>query len=822
MATLVAGGGCLLLRVHHPRTLHPQAWHRPAKVQAPVAIVVDHDGVSHIFADSTRDVVQGLGYMHGRERLFQVDLIRRAATGRLAELFGRDLLALDRRLRILSYRLDEAVAALGDDELALIDAYLAGLHEAAQDMDQPTFEHRMLGAAFTPMQRRDVLAIARLQSWDLSMDYEMELLRAELRHVLGPRAEDLLPDIPAAGVPIVPSARAQGTASGPAPVPSPTLPPEAVDQLSLTGLQREIRERLGLDLGAASNSYVVSAARSMTGSPLLENDTHLPHRVPGVFYLTHLVTPDFDVIGYTFPGIPAVLIGSTPDLSWGFTTSYVDVEDVYRIVPAPGTLDGYLLDGVATPYQRWDQSFQIGHGENPEVETLEYRATVFGPLLNPGREDRLDAAAPHALAWAGFATDEDSAHLIRSFFELYRSRDVATARHALRRAGLVFQNLVLATTSGDIAYALLGSVPRRAPDHDGSLLQDGSTRRHLWQGWLGDDELPFVLNPPEGVIVAANQRVRDEPRGGALGAYASHPYRAQRLHELLASKPRLSGADLRRFWTDSESVQPRRTLAAILAQWPVEHSGKPTSSQQRQAHMREVLVGWDHRHGSHSVGATVYDAVYDALKRACFEELLGGATLERYLDSTFSSVVLDAALEAVARGDDHPLLRAVGAPRSWIGRAVERSERLLRAQLGPDVATWTWGRRHTLTFKHPLGIAWPLDSLLNIGPYEVPGCWSCVACEVGTPVVHGASMRTVVEVSAPRRVHMILDTGNAGYAASDNYDNMARRFVRGAALEMPLTRQTIEARAAGRIALLPASQTARFSPPGERDSGDQP
>ncbi len=834
-------GGCFLIRAHHPPPLHEQATQRSVQgLAGNVEIIVDDEGISHIWAGGSEDVVFGLGYIHGRERLFQVDLIRRAATGRLSEAFGKDMLVADRRLRLLSYRLDEAVAALAPREQKIIAAYCAGIEHAAADMEQPTVEHRILGLAFEPITPRDVVAMARLQSWDLSTDFEQELLRAELRHALGDRVGVLAPDMPAHGAAIVPADRVPANRprsapepaggkpteaepaetepaetepdatpeSQPASAPTARLSPEQAAQLSLRQVEQLLHQRFGIDFSAASNSWVVAPERSQSGHALLENDTHLAHRAPGVFYLTHLHTPDFEVIGYTFPGLPAVLIGVTRHLAWGFTTSYNDVQDVYRLQPAPGRDDAYLLDGEVVPFERWDQTIQIGHGDEAEKMQVPFYASRFGPVLNAGREDKLVDTAPHALAWAGFESVPGHANPIGAFFDLYVARDVAAARRAFGRAGSVFQNVVIATRSGDIAYHLIGLQPRRAPTHDNDEVQDGSTTAHLWQGFLDEDEKPAALNPPEGFIVAANQRITEGPITHHLGRFGSFPYRALRIRQLVTSKPKLSVRDLRRMQVDVESVQPPAVLAGLLRAWPADSDFRAEleTPRRRLRSMRAALASWDHRYSIDSVGATVYELVYDALRRASYGRWLEGPTLEHYLDNHLSKITMDEAFAAMQRGEANPLFEDLLQLQELLAQAADQAGQQLADQLGRDPQDWTWGRVHTLTFGHPFGSIWPLDKIFNIGPYPMFGNWNCVAAESGRPVNWGASMRTVVEMGPEPVIYMVTDTGNAGYALSPNYDNMAKRFVRGVSLRMELDRDALEKRAAGRLLLTPAKQ----------------
>ncbi|MEO1171212.1 MAG: penicillin acylase family protein, partial [Myxococcota bacterium] len=376
---------------------------------AAVDIVYDERGIPHVFGESDQDLAYGLGFVQARDRLYQLDVLRHAATGRLTELFGEDLIDSDKVLRMLTYDLEGQLEAMAPRDTEMLDRFTQGVNDGAAHAGR-SLEMRILGTVFEPFKPSEVLAIVRLQSWGLAFDSYHELFRDRLREKLSaddPRFAAIMGTIPSGGVPIVQEQahsgakvasiealrmrlNGQGDTLDGDPTPAPEESSEGVEHGALfEPLRRAFAQRVrpmleDITAGSvgASNSWVVSGEHTKSGAPLLSNDPHLRHSLPSVFYMVHLEHPDFRVAGVTFPGIPAVLIGHTSDLAWGFTTSYVDAQDLVRLdVTEDG--EGYRIDGKVERFTEQEQVFRMGQGAGAE----EVKETSPRRRESPGARD---------------------------------------------------------------------------------------------------------------------------------------------------------------------------------------------------------------------------------------------------------------------------------------------------------------------------------------------------------------------------------------------------------------------------------------------------
>ncbi|MBX7116295.1 MAG: penicillin acylase family protein [Myxococcaceae bacterium] len=782
--------------------LHPEPQH-------PLDILLDERGVPHIYANTEDDLAYGLGFMHGRDRLFQVLLLKHAAYGRLTELFGKDLLPVDRRLRLISWKLDEAFAALDPRDVQLLQAYARGINAAASQVGRSA-EMFVLRTGEPHFEAKDALAIARFQSWQLSADFNDELLRLRLSAHLpkdDPRLALLFAPAPTQGVSIL---------SAPAAASTPSAPPEALASLgqklaapsTLAPVAQSVSDALGLELGGASNSWVVSGTRTASGKPILSNDPHLAHGFPSVFYLAHLEHPDFTVVGATFPGIPVVLIGHTRHLAWGMTTSYADTQDLLRLESPAGQPEQYLLDGTAHAFETSEQTFRFGQSESAPKMTETWRSTPLGPMLPLVFSREGEAALPFALSWAGFRA-EPNRRIVSGFYDFYRAQNVAQAREALSSLAIAAQNVTLAFTNGDIAYHMAAYAYARPFGVNGRLPRTVTRTEEAWGAPLPLENTPHVINPQAGYVVTANQRVLPDgdARVTAVGETGVPPHRALRIHErldtLLASK-RATADEVLAIQSDIVSTEAR-VLAPILGrECPAQ--APPHDAAQVQAFCAAVKA-FDGRFTTQSRSALPYLLLLTHLRREVVRSL--GETDEKEVVRQARMLPMQNIVETALRfGPSSPLFaRSVSstAPdlKGMLAAAVSASLHELHAQFGTHPQSWRYGAWHQLTVKSQLAAA-PLIGGFFKGPTkEQPGQGNTIRAENGLPVEHGSALRMVVELTDTPRGRFVIDSGQSGHPrephAFDQFDDWNAVHPRPIVTE----RGAVEAHTVARISLSP-------------------
>lgn len=721
-------------------------------LDASAEVLRDVDGVPHIYARTLHDLFYVQGYVTAQDRLFQLDFLRRIGQGRLSEVFGAATLDSDRFLRTLGiYRTAlREVDVVAPDTRAALQAYADGVNKFVDThRDAPPIEFVLLGIGWEPWQPADSAVIGKIMAWDLGGNMQSELVRADVLARLGPEAARVL--FPGA------------------PSESPSiLSPSGGASLRIPGLESLRSVSGAMDdapLGLGSNSWVLSGTRTATGRPLLADDTHLALRNPSIWYLVHLVGAGFDVAGFTVPGAPGVVIGHNARIAWGVANLGPDVQDLYVEQPNPGDLTQFRFGaGFETAETRREEVRVKGRDGVP----LDVTVTRHGPVLTPVLEGTKQIVA---LRWTAL----EPGHLLDAVYRLDRAASWQDFRAALRDWDVPGQNFVYADIDGHIGYQATGRIPIRAKG-DGHVPAPGWTGEYEWTGFIAFDQLPSALDPPEGLIVAANQRV-----------VASYPYllsdewdpgfRAQRIQQLLATRERWSATDLAAVQSDERDLAADRFLSFL----------RTLAARSDEAASAQLLLRqWDGAMRADSAAAAIYQAWFRNMVRRTFRDKLGDDLYRRYV-GLGRNVTL--ALYDLARTPDAPWFTDLSDP-SVRGRdamaAVALDDALaeLRAALGPDPKTWSWGRLHTVTFPHPLGVG-PLERIFNVGPFPIGGDGLTVAnggyslrTSAYAQSVH-ASQRLIVDLADFDRALAVYPTGQSGQPFAPHWSDMTAKWLRG-------------------------------------------
>ncbi|MEO0812064.1 MAG: penicillin acylase family protein, partial [Myxococcota bacterium] len=796
---------------------------------APVDVFYDERGMPHIFGESDRDLAYALGFVHARDRAFQMDMLRHAALGRLTELFGKDLLETDQRLRMLTFGLEEQMKRLAVRDVELLEAYCAGVNSGVEHAGR-SLEMRILGVEFEPYKPEHVVALARLQSWGLAHDLSSELFRSRVQDAIGaddPRMAAIMGGVPSGGVPIVSQdahsglkfaslEEMRGKLGGElteidADSDGQAAPEEQEEHGSL--VIEPVRDALAqavkpffdaiADGGlGASNSWVVSGAYTESGVPMLSNDPHLKHRLPSVFYLTHIEHPDFTAAGITFPGIPAVLIGHTRHFAWGMTTSNIDGQDLVRLdITEDG--ESYRVDGNDEPFGLIEQEFRFSKGADAESVAETWKTSRFGPVLSQGYSNRHPTFDRFALKWVGYEPELSGA-MISGFWDFYRAKDIDEVHEQVAKMSIAGQNMALAFTDGTIAYRLASAIALRASDDSTHLPRDGRSPRGDWVGFLSPDYKPQLTNPEAGYIVAANQRVVDDDWQAMkfAGAFGAMYYRAkridERIREQLGKKP-FTPEDFLDIQMDHSSIEARVVVPILGKACPAKLEGR---SDTLVAEFCREVKGFDGVYSLESTGALPYTLLYKALRHEVIVPILGDELAQYTFDQHAMRAAVEAALLEEAAGRTSPLFSDDGLD-AFVARAADRALDELLEMAGSTASSWTWGDHHTLAPAHPLEAAPVIGSLFSVDPKPVSGWRETIHAEHGLPAGHGSALRFVVEMTDPPRSRMVIDAGNSGHAGAEHYDDQRDAWNSAEPYPIELERDALENTSEGRLQLTP-------------------
>ncbi len=808
---------------------------------APIDIVRDADDIPHIFAANTLDALFGLGYVHAQDRLWQMEFQRRIGRGRLSENFGSATLPQDRFLRTVGFAraARQAWDAMPQDARAQVNAYVSGVNAFIGAHHGSTLppEFSLLRFEPEPWSGIDVVVWVKMMAWDLSANYSFELLRRDLVHAVGAeRMAQLMPLYARDGLSITDRAGRAGEAGRAAEVPflpplqpfqpiQPFQPLLATFTAALSRGEPAVRDLL---LGNAttealgSNNWVVDGSMTASGKPLLANDPHLSTHIPSTWYLAHMSAGDFDVIGATLPGTPAVALGRNRFIAWGATNVAADVEDLYRErIDATGRFAEFR--GAEEPLRIVPETIAVKGGA---PVTIDVRLTRHGPLISdainaisaaqpPAR--RGPAVEPLAFRWTALDPDDST---LEAFLGINQAKDWTDFTSALRRFVVPSQNFVYADVDGHIGYYAPGRIPIRAHG-DGTLPAEGWSGDAEWAGWVPFDALPHLFDPPTHFIVTANNRPAPADYPYRLGVEWTEPYRAQRITDLLrganpsSTSVRLglqtdgAGGALKFTPDDFAAIQhdTRSLHAEALVPLLLAHA-HPDDARDRQA--LDLLRSWTFDARGDLGAPAVFEAWFLRLAPTLAGDEIPPLVTETY-GGKFSFVARFVA--NTLRSNDAAWCDDVRTPRretcdDAVTTALHQAVAQLSDRLGGDVARWRWDGVHRAIFPHQ-----GLDAVALLRPLlsrSVPngGDWSTI--DVGPVAVDQPfeqrsvpGYREIVDLSSANDSRFLVDVGESGHFLSPHYDDFLPDWEAVRHRKMRMDRADIERGAIGHLRLIP-------------------
>ncbi|MBP2298376.1 penicillin acylase family protein [Azospirillum picis] len=747
---------------------------------APADIVRDAHGVVTIFAANERDAYRALGYAHAQDRLWQMETMRRAGAGRLAELIGTKYgdfpLRSDRLMRTLGvYRAAQAMAAtLSSEARTAFDAYAEGVNAYLETRPEALpVEFQLLRHTPEPWTIADSLVWAKLMGLQLSANYRDELFRSRVLERLSPQQVDDLfpPDAPGA-------------------------PTTLASELHGMDLQDTVRRTLaalptaGVD--TASNEWVLTGARTTTGKPIIANDPHLGLDAPILWYLARIVTPDFTISGATVPGVPLTILGHNAKVAWGFTTTHSDTQDLFVEKPDPQDPSRYLTPEGSQPFEARGETIAVA-GE--ASQTLTVRSTRHGPVISD-----LDAGGGTAsgtalaLSFPGLAEDDSSAEAL---YRLNHAENAEAVRNALRLHVAPQQNVVYADVGGEVGFITPGRVPIR-PKGDGRVPVPGWTGEYDWTGFLPYYALPQSVNPPSGQFVNANNAVigRDYPY--RLATEWPDPSRAKRIVEMLGTG-RHSVEDVARQQMDIVSL-PARDLLPELLKYPMPPG--------RAGDAAALLRGWDGRMDRNRPEPLIFTAWMRELVRAVFADELG-ADFAAYWDLR-AEALRHVIAERPEWCDDTKTPQKENCGEI-IGRSLEAAVALLSDRQGSDPRDWRWGDDHKAALTHKMLGRLPLVggtadlSVGTDGDFFTVNRGTTAIRDAANPFahVHGAGLRAVYDLSDLSNSRFIIATGQSGNIWSRHWGDLVELWRDGGSLRLAGDRGTLVEAGAEVLTLTP-------------------
>ncbi|HEY5209409.1 MAG TPA: penicillin acylase family protein [Stellaceae bacterium] len=749
LLVIVVAGLVLWLMTTGPA---PNATLRLAGLTAPVTIERGRFGIPTVTAANERDAAFAMGFLHAEERLFQMELTRRAGAGRLSEWFGAAALPTDKFMRTLGlYRAAAAqYQAMSPDGRAAVDAYAAGVNAwlGQRHVALPP-AYYLVGGRPEPWRAADTLVWGKLMALQLAGNFRDELLRARmLQHIKPDELRVLYPDYP------------KGT-------PSVTGDKDA----SLRGLDlNAIYAALPAFVGPLyeSNNWVVDGKHTVSGKPLLANDPHLSLTAPGVWYLARIKTPEMDVAGVTAPGVPNVVLGHNAHIAWGFTTTTGDVEDLFIEKIDPQDPTRYLTPTGSQPFSVRAETIGV---RNASPVKLTIRATRHGPVISdlggkyavPGGE----AGTVLALQATWLMPDDLTPEALRG---INLAKNWTEFRDAMKLFGAPEQNMVYADTEGNIGFIAPARVPIRAKG-DGALPVPGWTGAYDWTGFIPFDDLPQGFNPPSGRFVTANNKIVPAGYKYFISRDWDIPNRAQRINLMLDAKAKFAPDDFAAMQADTYSIMARDLV-------PVMTAIAPTDARDRDAVTR--LQSWDFRMDRDRVEPLIFAAWLRELDRALFAKKLGDVFPDYWAPRPL--VVQD--ILAHHRDWCVPDGGKAGDCASVLAASLHVALDRLASHLGDDIKGWRWGRLHYAPFTNQFWSNVPV--LGKFTRFDVPTDGGSDTVNRGEMDYrdadgpfedrHGPGLREIIDLAAPGAARFLITPGQSSNPLSPHYGDLALRW----------------------------------------------
>jgi len=757
-------------------------------ISAPVSVNRDSHGVPTIEAATLDDLFFAQGYVTAQDRLFQMDLMRRAAAGDLSEIVGDVALKHDRQQRILGIRAtaEKGLLAATPEDREQFGAYARGVNAYIEShRDRLPLEFRILHYSPRPWTEKDSLMIAYQMVETLSTNPTFALTREQVLAKLGPElTADLYVNTswrdhpPTAASPTLeapppdqPAAPARSVAS------APSFTSTQLSALLGPWLEPFFREQ---PIALGSNNWVVSGAHTVTGKPLLSNDMHLGHQMPNLWYEAHLHASDFDVAGVTLPGYPFVIVGHNRRVAWGFTNVGPAIEDAF--IETFNDQGQYLTpDGWKLPEVRPEVIHVKG---KPDV-VVNVQITRHGPIvteLAPGETRKT------ALRWTLYDG------IRNPFFHV----DSVQNWDQFRRAFSVFdapgQNVVYADVDGNIGYQATGKIPIRAAG-DGGLPVNGSDDAHEWTSYIPFDKLPAVLNPPSGIIATANGRITPDGYPYSISVQWEAPWRTDRIYRVLGSGRKFAASDMLALETDVYSELDRFVADKFV--YAIDHA-KNASPRSHQA--ANILRQWNGQMDANLAAPSIASAARTELRRMLLAAKLGSYPLTGGPESwtTYHWMMETVWLENVL----------LHQPGRWLPQAYSSYDDLLAAAMDEalkkapaDLSSWNWGPQDSVTIQNPILGRIPVIRHWT-GPGEQPQSGSGYTVKAAGRN-YGPSERFTADLSNLDSSTLNTVTGQSGNFLSPYYLDQWEAWYTGFTFTLPFSKSAVDDGTAHRLILEP-------------------
>ena len=726
-----------------------------------VLILRDSFAVPHIYAATMEDVYMASGYVMAQDRLWQMDLLRRLTTGRLSEIFGKDMAEIDLLFRSLGFsqKSEIVIDSAGVDVRKYLEAFSDGVNQYINQRGKKLPpEFTILGYKPEPWEPVHSANLIGYMSWNLSMSWDIEAVLFKISQVVDEhKSNELIPDLNFQDKPIFSGLELRGA---------------IFEQESVITRANQFISDFGLQILRGSNNWAVSGERSTTGMPLMANDMHIELNAPGIWYQIHqVVEGKLNVTGVAVPGQPFVVCGHNADIAWGMTNVMLDDMDFYiETLHEKDTLK-YLCNGEWLDMRVEEEIIKTSEG----LSITGYnRFTHRGPVISEIK-DIEDYVV--SMRWIG----REYSNELLSVYKFNKAKNWEDFRDAAKGFISIAQNIVYADKEGNIGLQTAAGVPIR--EGNPAMFYRGDTSAYDWRGLVPFEELPYSYNPENGFVASANNRTAGPDYPHYISYWYDLPNRYETIVEKLSSREKHDRASFAEIQANQVSMFARKFTPVFL-------SGLSTYEErmtQLQKEAYSYLTEWDYNMDINSIASSIFDVIYLELVKAVFHDELGDDLFREFIKKDLLPSYL---LDRVRVTGESLWTNNVNTPdkqETFTDNIIEafiNAVDWLESRAGRKPEKWKWGKLHTLTLEHPLGSVKMLDRAfeLNRGPFPTGGSYHTVSpysysFEKPFQVNHGASHRHIYCTKDWDNSLVIIPTGICGVPASIYYCDQTHNYL---------------------------------------------
>lgn len=752
-------------------------------IQKETTVYFDDFGVPHIYANSRQDAMIALGYVHAQDRLWQMELMRRIAPGRLSEMFGSKLLKTDKFFAGLGINenSEKAIAKLDKNSQAyqLTLAYIDGINQYMEEGKTP-IEFQILGLKKDKFTLKDVYNIFGYMSFSFAMAQKTDPLLTDIRNKLGP---EYLKDFGLDG--------SLGTTK------IKNFDGKAIEYAEISKSVTSLLYNSPVPAFIGSNSWVIAPQKTKNGKVIFANDPHIVFSQPCTWYEAHIVVHDYEMYGYYLAGTPFPLLAHNRDYAYGLTMFENDDLDMFQEEENPNNKNQYKTVNGFQNYKIRKETIKVKDSSNV---VLEIRETQHGPIMN----DLLDGVKgnkPVAMSWI---YTQQTNQILEAVYSLSHSKNLEDFRKGVSLIAAPGLNIMYGDSKGNIAWNTSGKLYKLDKSVNPNFILDGTNGVDDQKEFLDFSKNPHAINPSWGYIYSANNQTEAVDDYLYPGYYLPQD-RAKRISSLLEPKNNWTKEDVGQMINDNtSSITPSVVKNLILAL-----DLKSLSSNEK--HAIEILEKWNGSNNLKDVAPTIYNKwIYNYLKNT-FQDELGETDFKMLLSTHIVKQIIEpqSKNENSVWWDDVTTKNKKETRAEILIKSFHESIAVLENQLGKELNSWAWERVHTLEHQHPLGKVAALRGVFNIGPFNVPGSTEVINnlffdfTDSGEYAVKGGpSTRRVVDFSDIENSMSILPTGQSGNPFSKHYNDQAEMYNIGKFRKMKMNKEEI-VRTSTKLVFLP-------------------